>query len=529
MRIVTFLIAMVLSSVTVVHGYELPWKKESFSYYGNGESLTQVLNNFSLSVGTHIIVSDQVTGTLQGAYFAPTAQHFLRQLSERYGLVWYYDGEVLYVYHRNQLQQRHLHSDMMTASELQRRIENHPAWNHRYQIYTDDTDEQVIVTAPPRLMALLENWLEQWKEEESSSLYVSRIFQLRYAWATDKKFKNRDDTIVIPGVVTLLKKIFAGQVPPPKTEQTPHDRTAKGVLENTKNAATETQETNPKPIFDTRNDVRIEADVRLNAIVIHAPRYQMTMYEELIAELDAPAGLIEIEAMVVDVSIEKSDELGISWRLSNDRHAIGYGTIDSSLNAGEVIANVGAGVNFSTLAASGARQFLSRISALKTQGNARVMSRPSVLTIDNFEAVLDLHQTFHVRVAGHEAVELYPITVGTLLKVTPHIIASRKDRGIQLAIAIEDGSILQQTVDNIPIVRNNTINTQAIIGEHQSLLIGGHYYESESDRDEGIPILQDLPLIGMLFSRERTERTRIERLYLITPRIIALPSAMLQN
>ena len=84
-------------------------------------------------------------------------------------------------------------------------------------------------------------------------------------------------------------------------------------------------------------------------------------------------------------------------------------------------------------------------------------------------------------------------------------------------------------MDNIPIVRNNTINTQAIIGEHQSLLIGGHYYESESDRDEGIPILQDLPLIGMLFSRERTERTRIERLYLITPRIIALPSAMLQN
>ena len=528
MRIVILFVMVLMSSVNTVYGYELPWKKESFSYYGNGESLTQVLNNFSLSVGTQIIVSDQVTGTLQGAYFAPTAQHFLRQLSERYGLVWYYDGEVLYIYHRNQLQQRSLHSDMMTASELQRRIENHPAWNPRYQIYRDDPDEQVIVTAPPRLIALLENWLEQWRKEESSSLYVSRIFQLRYAWATDKKFKNRDDTIVIPGVVTLLKKIFAGQIPPPpKTEQPNNDRTAKGVLEQKKNP-TQTQP-DPKPIFDTRGHVRIEADVRLNAIVIHAPRYQMAMYEELIAELDAPAGLIEIEAMVVDVSIEKSDELGISWRLSNDRHAIGYGTIDSSLNVGEVIANVGAGVNFSTLAASGARQFLSRISALKTQGNARVMSRPSVLTIDNFEAVLDLHQTFHVRVAGHEAVELYPITVGTMLKVTPHIIASSKDRGIQLAIAIEDGSILQQTVDNIPIVRNNTINTQAVIGEHQSLLIGGHYYESESDRDEGIPILQDLPLIGMLFSRERTERTRIERLYLITPRIIAMPSAMLQN
>ena len=94
-----------------------------------------------------------------------------------------------------------------------------------------------------------------------------------------------------------------------------------------------------------------------------------------------------------------------------------------------------------------------------------------------------------------------------------------------MAIAIEDGSFLEGTVDDIPIVRNNAINTQALVENNESLLIGGYYFERNEDNETRITILGDIPFLGRLFSSRNQTKIYNERLYMITPRIVPVPFA----
>ncbi len=66
-----------------------------------------------------------------------------------------------------------------------------------------------------------------------------------------------------------------------------------------------------------------------------------------------------------------------------------------------------------------AQQFVARISALQTEGAAKVVSSPQVVTLSNVEAVFDSSQTFYVRVAGREEVDLFNVSAGTLLRGRP--------------------------------------------------------------------------------------------------------------
>ena len=72
------------------------------------------------------------------------------------------------------------------------------------------------------------------------------------------------------------------------------------------------------------------------------------------------------------------------------------------------------------------------------------------------------------------------------------------------------------------IIHGGDINTQAIVGEGQSLLIGGYYFETQSDSDSGIPGLKNIPVLGGLFGSTGKKHQRMERLILITPRIVRM-------
>ena len=86
---------------------------------------------------------------------------------------------------------------------------------------------------------------------------------------------------------------------------------------------------------------------------------------------------------------------------------------------------------------------------------------------------------------------------------------------------------VQASVDpnNLSPIKQTKINTQAIVGEGQSLLIGGHYYEIQSDAETGIPGLKNIPILGGLFGSTGKKHQRMERLILITPRIVRMDTA----
>jgi len=121
-----------------------------------------------------------------------------------------------------------------------------------------------------------------------------------------------------------------------------------------------------------------------------------------------------------------------------------------------------------------------------------------------------------------------PITVGTTLKVTPHIIDTDKGESVHLSVDIEDGAIQENdTQQALPRIRKSTIGTQAVMGEKESLLIGGFNAESDIKQVDQVPWLGSIPVIGILFKKKSSRLEKRERLFLITPKIISasvLPS-----
>jgi len=244
--------------------------------------------------------------------------------------------------------------------------------------------------------------------------------------------------------------------------------------------------------------------------------------------------LLEIEATVIDISRDKSEQLGIDWRLHGQRADVvsspnglaGTGQGRPENNANDLLYNIparsaGTGLVGTLLFGSERTNFLARLNALTQRGDAKLISKPRVLTINNTEAVLQSTQDFYVRVAGRDHVELFDVSLGLTLRVTPTLIEDADGARVKLNIRIEDGNTNSgHQVDQIPIVNRNAISTQAVVGDGHSLLIGGYTTEEEVRTSSGVPVLSEMPGLRWLFGQKGTTTKRMERVFMITPRLV---------
>lgn len=310
--------------------------------------------------------------------------------------------------------------------------------------------------------------------------------------------------------------------------------TAAGMMLDARQGAPEAE---PAP----QREAAVRADPRLNAVIVRDTADRMPMYARLIESLDVDVPLMEIEATVIDVADDKSEALGIDWRAHSSRADISSspnglaGTGTGTAPGGRGIANdllftdnpLSAGKGLvGTLIFGSARQFfLARLNALTERGDAKLISRPRVLTLDNMEAVLQSTREFYVRVAGRDQVDLFNVSLGLTMRVTPTLVEDAQGRRFKLQVRIEDGNTNSgQQVDQIPVVNRNAIATQAVVGDGQSLLIGGYVIEERRDGRSGVPILSDVPGLHWLFGQRSGSTSRVERLFMITPRLVSLSS-----
>jgi type III secretion protein C len=271
-----------------------------------------------------------------------------------------------------------------------------------------------------------------------------------------------------------------------------------------------------------RNQPVIQSDPRQNAIIVRDLRERIPIYEKLIAFLDQPTALIEIEALIVDVNDTKVDELGVDWLAGRDGRSVGFGT-PMTLEPDRSMLQVTRNVNPVTLVIDSGNFLIGKIKVLESTGDARLLSRPSILTLDNMGATIDLSTTFYVRVVGERVAEVVPVTASTTLRVTPRYVEKNGKRLIQLVIDIEDGSLQDsEQIGQLPTVVRSSVNTEAVVGENQSLLIGGYKIDSDISQNDGLPLISKIPIVGAFFRHARKETQRRERLFLITPKIIAL-------
>ncbi len=528
----------------------IPWRTDRYSHVSRDENLPDLLRDFFAGQGIPVIVSERVAGTVSGNFENLAPGEFLDLLASSYGIICHYDGSVACVESAAEMRSEFLPLGNVSSEQLLSLLDRLGISDSRFPARAFPREGLLHVSGPGCYLSQVESALSLMQDRQGAAGRVSReknvvkVFPLKYAWAQDMSFTSMDTQVTLPGVASLLAGIFSEQsaaqfaggkretvLPATSaklkgkgmaatgggTAAQPEDDEAGGPEGGESGASGE----EPAPSS-------IQADARLNAVVVRDSEGKMPLYEEVVRHLDRPAGLVQIQAAIVDVTVDNLRDLGMNWTGksgdsgSRSKGFGGFGA-DEDLAAGGPALSQGSGLVLSTLLGTSEEFFLARVNALEEQGKATLLSKPSILTLNNLEALLDNSRTFYVRVAGDREVDLFKVTAGTVLKVTPHII--EEDAKIMLTVKIEDGDISQVKVDDIPVVNNSSINTQAVVGVGESLLIGGYIRDTESDTVTKAPILGDIPVLGWLFKRKVKTVTRTERLFLITPKIVTAGSA----
>jgi type III secretion protein C len=571
---VTLLVAGALALAgSAARAAELPWAGKPYQIVANEKPLPDLLRELSASQGTTAVIDPKVSGTISGR-FGGSPVKTLNSLCATYGLSWYYDGAFLYIDPSADARSEVLsignqagNAGWLVQSLTQLRI-----YDPRYPLLVSGRDGTARVTGPKRYVEMVRQVARLLDSKSALNDGAEiRLFPLKYAWAGDFKITRSGKEVSVPGIAATLRSLYgrgagAGSSTGNATAamgrqyaayQSGADRQLRLSTGDVVNApmvrlpglgATEQGGDDDATAAaggggvsaDNRQVPQFQADTRLNAVLVRDIPGHMAQYEKLIAQMDVRPRLVEIEVTIMDVSTDTLDSLGVDWRAHsshvdfqtgngvNSPLTLGGATSEAGQTGGLCCTNsqglptVPLGSIFTAAIGNTLRDYLlARVSALAQTGNADVVARPKVLTLDNNEAILENLSDFYVSVAGFQDASLFKVTTGTSVRVTPMIVDERNGRGVMMSIDIQDGNIdSTQSVGQIPVVRHRSVDTQALIDEGSSLLLAGYTSESRSSAASGVPVLSSIPIIGHLFKYDQKQRNKEERLYLLTPRLV---------
>ena len=504
-----------------------------FSYYADHQELGTVLMNCARAEGYTASISPQVKGKVSGRFQNVEPLTFLAGMQNAFDVNWYTLGKTLHFYHAGENQRIFISPRTGTARQLYDSLKSSSVFSPQLPPSLGAAGDVIAVSGPPEYLSQIRNAVAAFEASQTEQI-VMRVFPLKHAWAEDMTVSSMDKTVTVPGIASILRAMVMGS-PVSGTRVTQEKATVeklggKGLsaLGNVESSAPPTP-ASPTPV--SVGSISIMADPRVNAVLVSDAAYRMPYYAQVIKDLDKPVELVEIHAAIVDIDTDFKRELGIAFQGSgnNSNGWSGGGTITGSATNGTGMPSPGvmdsAGMTLSTIYTHGSDFFLARIQALEENNEARVLGRPSVLTVDNIQATLENTTTYYVEVEGYQAVDLYKVEAGTVLRVTPHIIRENGETSIKLAVSVQDdqdNSSSVATTSGVPPIKQTKINTQAIVNAGQSLLIGGYYYEQKGEDESGVPLLMHIPVLGNLFKTKAKQSKRMERLILITPRIVRL-------
>jgi type III secretion protein C len=521
-----------------------------FVYRADGKKLADVLQDFAAIRSLPLVVDPGVEGVVNGN-FNTRPQEFLDALARTYAIIWYFDGTTLFVYPSRAMESKVFRMRGYDRERVRQALAALHLGDARFPLRFDEANQTLLAYGPPRHIELVSTVLEELERGNRDRLGASiRIVQLRFATAADRTVGNAQ----VPGLASTLNRLFAGPGSPASNGApgTPDGTsTASGVAERLRavqatyglgaaaggasakqspkrddeGRANRLAMDKPAESFDAERPF-FQAEPSTNSIIVRGLPDRMREYEALVHQLDLPQDLVEIEATIIDVSSDDFESLGIDWSLAvNGVQRLSVTPGSPSASPGGAVADTLAGANITTLLGDAGRQLLSHIRALEGKGKAHVLARPKVLGAVNRTATMTDKRVASVRVAGNLDANLFSVEAGTTMSVTPQVVSFGDHREVRLSLSIQDGDFEGISVDQVPIVKQTEINTEATVREGESLLIGGISVESDLDGTTGVPLLSHIPLIGAAFRNHDASRSRTERLFLLTPKIIGVGGA----
>jgi len=307
--------------------------------------------------------------------------------------------------------------------------------------------------------------------------------------------------------------------------------------------------------------VTIWADVATNALIITAPPKIMKSLMAVIDKLDIRRAQVQVEAIIVEVDVNKSSNLGVQWILYGQGSTTVPAAVTNFPGSGTGIVNLaaaalggvtstatttatstGAAGLASALTGTGATLAIGRynatsgtnfaaiVQALRSDGSSNIISTPSLITMNNEEAEVKVTQEIPLitgsytsstqSVAGTTSPfeTIQREEVGTILKVTPHI---NEGNSVQLKIEQEDSSPGAKLTDSADISTNKrSIKTTVLIEDGGVIVLGGLMSDTVTQSEDRVPVLGAIPLLGNLFKSRSGSRQKKDLLVFIRPNIL---------
>ena len=310
-----------------------------------------------------------------------------------------------------------------------------------------------------------------------------------------------------------------------------------------------------------RESAFLKIDQRTNSIIIKDFPERVMEVKQIIAKLDKQPKLIEIEVTIAMGNSGFTQELGI--KLGGGRNYSGrdYGvstaeniadnlnqlrttattqssttsngavtssessSINTSFQATELLQPIGAlGLSSSMLFLGGKSMLNVQLNAMENEGLGKVLSNPRIITLNNREATILSGDSVSIPTATADKMALETVETGISIRVKPHVVsADNEDESmseILLDIAIEKSSLGLVSREKIE-TSQSTVNSSVLIRNGRTLILGGLFQYTKSGSEGGVPLLKDIPLLGLLFQTKNKTLHKNELLFFITPRIVS--------
>jgi len=289
-------------------------------------------------------------------------------------------------------------------------------------------------------------------------------------------------------------------------------------------------------------DVQIVADKATNSLIIKAKKHDYLVIEDIIEKLDIPRTMVYIEALIMEVNVDKEFRLGVEWLGMEDftyhgrkggyfagsGGAGGVGDYSSitglsggSLPSGFSLGVVGEAITIGNVIFPNIAAVLQ---AYQKDSDVNILSTPQILTTDNEEAEIKVGENVPYltkEATGDQTYQTYEYKdVGVTLKITPQI---NQERFVRLKIFQENITLKSGVEEYRPTTLKRSAETTVIVKDKNTVVIGGIIGETTERGAYQVPCLGNIPGLGLLFKSKSRSRNKTNLFVFLTPHIIENP------
>jgi len=269
---------------------------------------------------------------------------------------------------------------------------------------------------------------------------------------------------------------------------------------------------------------KISSDERTNTIIVTSVRSDLDRVKGYLSKMDVPERQVMIEARIVEATSTFTQNLGVSWGIHtdasdsflgiNELHNSFGGLTTPTVTSGQSgVPGTNMGIKFSHLGAN--IQLDMRLNAAASAGLIKIVSTPKIATLNNKTAKITQGQSIpYQNTTATTGATTQFVQAVLSLEVKPHINANGT---IMMEIKATNNSA---GAGNPPPINTKEATTEMLLKDGETTVIGGIFKEDDTQTEDGVPFLMDIPFLGRLFKSSETRKIKSELLIFITPRIL---------